>query len=364
MRVVLLHAYSRNNLGDGLLVDEALETLREAYGAADVTVVAIDRDSFRDVPSVMEWPTSKGNRVSAVLHGVRALAGASPSAEAAALASLVREVDLVVGVGGGYLRAPRGLAAVRTVGAHLPQLAAAARGETPSVYLPQSIGPLTRPIASRIRLLLNELSHVFVRDAVSAGELRHLHNVQRLPDLAVLSLARARPRPAVSGGSPPILVVRALQGDRTYIGRLRHLVTELGDPVFAIQSRGRGNDDTAFVARLIGRRSITTKPLPDLLAEFPGAPVVSVRLHGALMAIRCGSPAVHLSYERKGWGAYEDMNLVPYVHPARTFDPLHVSRQVSALSADATEFWLRLENRAGHIEAQREILLGTLRSVV
>ena len=91
--------------------------------------------------------------------------------------------------------------------------------------------------------------------------------------------------------------------------------------------------------------------------------VVSVRLHGALQAVLAGVPAVHLGYERKSWGAYEDLGLGEYVHDARRFDPASVAAQVRALQADPTPFWSAVAARRPDLVALSDRLTEDLRSV-
>ncbi|MCA0178214.1 MAG: hypothetical protein LCH77_01170 [Actinobacteria bacterium] len=92
MKVALLHCYSATNAGDGLLVIEAIDLIREAFPDAKIDVSAQHPDTFEDLgPGVV------------VLDG-----GFSPRGPGRDWLRMLRrldEYDLVVGVGGGYLRA-------------------------------------------------------------------------------------------------------------------------------------------------------------------------------------------------------------------------------------------------------------------
>ena len=90
--------------------------------------------------------------------------------------------------------------------------------------------------------------------------------------------------------------------------------------------------------------------------------IVSVRLHGALAALIAGCPAIHLAYERKGWGAYEDLGITSYVHDARTFDPSLVIAQTQELHEDPEPFWARVKAAAPALRNQYEELVADLRS--
>ncbi len=62
--------------------------------------------------------------------------------------------------------------------------------------------------------------------------------------------------------------------------------------------------------------------------------VVAVRLHAALMALAAGHYVVHLAYERKGFGAFGDLGIDPWVHTVNGFDVETVLDQVSRLLGD------------------------------
>ena len=89
--------------------------------------------------------------------------------------------------------------------------------------------------------------------------------------------------------------------------------------------------------------------------------MISVRLHGAIASLIAGRPAVHLAYERKGWGAYEDLGLGDYVHDARRFDPDLVADQVDRLARDPSAFWDCIAKAAPDLRAQYDKLVGELR---
>ena len=76
--------------------------------------------------------------------------------------------------------------------------------------------------------------------------------------------------------------------------------------------------------------------------------VVAVRLHAALMALQAGHYVIHLSYERKGFAAFEDLGLKEYVHNAFSFDPETVHAHLDRLlnNAAAREEYDAAVNRA------------------
>ena len=342
--IAVIHAYSRVNVGDGLLVDLTLERLgRVGITVVDCTVVALDAASFADLPHVVAvgTPGRAIDRDLVVAAGKAVgVAGAavSPRLAAGAAASALAAADGFVAVGGGYLRTGTRTNAVGTLVNHLPQLLAASRSDRPSIYLPQSIGPLDGPVGKVVGRGLRGVTSVHARDDRSVAALDGRANVTRTPDLAVLDVAERVDTSAVADASGiPVLVGRALGDAPDYPDRLRDLARRLGTVSWGVQAEGSAaKSDRTFYDGL----GITPDGrLLELLDEGATGPVVSVRLHGALQSVLAGVPAVHLGYERKSWGAYEDLGIAEYVHDARRFDPIAVAAQVEALRADPTPFW-------------------------
>ncbi|KWI26330.1 polysaccharide pyruvyl transferase family protein [Burkholderia stagnalis] len=380
VHVVLLHAYSRRNSGDGLLVDLSIELLREAFGA-DVctTIVAADPESFADAGRQLGAPVLAQRGV--VRRLVAAARGWLSARGPTALAPALADADLIVGVGGGYLRARTVAEMLRLEAGHLLQLRAARASGKPSVYLPQSVGPARAglPIASRawqarLTELLGACTTVFVRDDRSLAMLCRNPNTHRAPDLAVLAFGMRCLRPTVGLTSDgPVrhvaLVLRAAPSwSRAQCMRYRRAINRLIERIearsrvtLAVQSVVRGNDDAAFYRRLG-----IARPLPSLrqvLADDPPDFVVSVRLHGALESILAGVPAFHLSYERKGFGAYADLGLDDWVVNAANFDADAVADHLYAPGA-ASRFWDAATARANALQAKRASLVAALRDAM
>lgn len=314
MRVALLHAYSSENLGDGLLVDAALRTISRSVGApAEVTVFASRPESFRDrnVALISTKPNSIGE-----LRGY---------------AKALRELgnyDLIVGVGGGYLRFGNLSESARTTLIHGPQLFAASRNGRKAVYLPQSIGPLPPIGGSCIQRTLSRIATIYCRDDRTTSELRQAVNLDRAPDMAIWAESNMRVRDDASTVDPvAVLSTRYLGG--ALPPPVRTLAQLLDRFDGYIQSQVGSNDDTQAVSETGPRKVLGTADLLD--HDGPRRVVVAMRLHAALMAINAGHYVIHLAYERKGFGAFDDLGLSSYVYPTKHFDPTDVHRQADLL---------------------------------
>jgi polysaccharide pyruvyl transferase WcaK-like protein len=161
----------------------------------------------------------------------------------------------------------------------------------------------------------------------------------------------------MAASQSPILVARALPKAGDYDQLLLNLQRRTGARG-AVQAAGAINKSDETYYRSMGIDA--AGGLADVLAKNP-APVISVRLHGAVQAILAGLPAIHLAYERKSWGAYEDLGLMQWLHDARRFDPELVAAQAAELQADPMPYWAALRERLPALELASERLDGSLR---
>jgi polysaccharide pyruvyl transferase WcaK-like protein len=344
--VLILHAYSADNAGDGLLVRETLNLLREALGTFEATMLASRPSSFADL----------GIRV---LPTVPTLRGWQK--ETRAVLRAADNFDLVVGVGGGYLRSGTAVEALKAGLVMGPQLIAAARTRSPTLYLPQSIGPArfgTRRIVSR---LLRRIDCVMVRDDRSLEEFAG-PTLVRVPDLATGAVIASRA--STSHVEPvPVVSIRSVRGR---INPDLHALAERLKPFDGyVQSTVGGNDDRPAMSTLTSRRVLAR----DELMNSGGAVrvVVAVRLHAALMALAAGHYVIHLAYERKGFGAFADLHIEPWVHSVNSFDVDAVASQVQALVHDAEkrrDYDERLMTSSEHVQESRADIVSIIQRLI
>ncbi|VWC65454.1 polysaccharide pyruvyl transferase family protein [Burkholderia lata] len=376
IHVALLHAYSARNSGDGLLVDLSVGLLREAFGdAVRVSIVAADPASFPAYDDVFGAPVLAERGKSRLIGAAAAALPIQMNGRLNALRGLLDEVDLIVGVGGGYLRARTAIEALKLEAGHLLQMRAALASGKPAVYLPQSIGPVlsSRAVGTHLQSLLGAFDTVFVRDDRSAAFLAANPNTRRAPDLAVLDfghrgetiLRHAAPK-SDAARHVAFVLRRAPAWSAKRRARYDASIAQLVEQVratcrvsFAVQSTGRGNDDPAYYRSLGIQEPLT--PLKSLLETDRPDVTVSVRLHGAMESILHGVPAFHVSYERKGFGAYADMTLGDWVVNGADFDPVHVCRTILAPGA-ATAFRHATQGGFARIRAARTRVIDTLRA--
>ncbi|NKS18707.1 polysaccharide pyruvyl transferase family protein [Rhodococcus hoagii] len=346
MKVALLHGYSASNAGDGLLVEESLEIVREALREnVEFVLAASHPETFEHlgISTVNSAPGKRGYD-RAYLRLLRGL----------------NELDLVVGVGGGYLRAGYLEEAAKMALVHGPQLLAAARTSTPTIYLPQSVGPATSFAYRMIGHGVRKVRRFYVRDDRSLAEYGR-YGAIRASDLAILGAdANCDDRPP---SSVPVVSVRPVRGAVPPL--VLDLCRQVGNFEGYVQSETGGNDDRAVMSSIGAARILNRSELMSSCAE-PRV-VVAVRLHAALMALRAGHLVIHLAYERKGFGAFEDLGIPEYVHNVNMFEPERVLRQIDELVSDPKvreDYRQRSQRALSAANAARAALVNDIRTIV
>jgi len=363
--ILICHAYSRDNHGDGLLVDLAVSLVRKAVPEEErITVLALDARSFSDMPSVEQSDFYSDVRAERTIRAINGLLYLSSGMTSGRNRRLFGTARLVVGVGGGYLRAGSFLEGLKALVAHGTQLRMAVNSGRPTFYLPQSVGPLRGCIGARLRRLIAKLDEIAVRDDRSRDELGESPRVIRAPDLAVMEIARLENLAPLSSYENVYLIARRLslpaEVEQSYIESLQALKTRIPEMLLIMQSSGRGNDDASFYDSLGWNERYAS--IEDAIAAKGKGVVISVRLHGSLESVLRGCPSVHLSYERKGFGAYSDLGLTDYVHNASTFSPDKVVAQVMALKNDPSDYWSTISRSRDGIQEMERVLIERIRS--
>lgn len=362
MRVLLSHVYSKDNKGDAALLAALIADVKRAFGDPEMVALTFDEiepgESFEGVPlreafmyHALNAARLKALKMAAGVFVVTAtLAWAVASrlhvrlplpAQLESLCRLYRDADLVVTVGGGFLRArPGWLSTLWLVPVVHPFWLAAVLG-TPTVLYPQSIGPLGNPAQERlVRHTLDRAALVLVREDVSMEVLRRLRvraPVARAVDGAFALPAAVRPRhsgqASSSNGDRPLfgITVRAWLDrgrqsayERGVAGLADHLVSTGSRVVFIPQvSSTHHHDDDREVAtrvrslmRATDGADVVTDDL-DYLAvkELCGSVdyMVGTRFHSVIFALCAHVPAIAIEYEHKTSGIMRELGLERWV---------------------------------------------------
>lgn len=314
MSTLITNAYSSLNLGDGLLVEESRNIVTEA-GFLPNALLALDPGSFKD--SGMLLLNAEANRKRIVLElgmGILPLNGITP--------------ERAFAVGGGYLRFPNRQTAFKTYLSHMTQLRLLSKEGIPFALLPASIGPMNF-LRNNTMKILSRAEFIAVRDDKSFLELRELSNVYRFPDLSVLNEMRSVSS-AIDNWSVGV-IIRSLDFPN-WLRDLKRIVKIPKSYLMIQSSTGANNNDVRFILKHFpGLEKISTTEAFSI--KRPSL-VISSRLHGAIMSIKEGIPAIHLGYERKSLGVYEDLGLSEFCLPANDLDFNLLQDMVSRFQTD------------------------------
>lgn len=237
------------------------------------------------------------------------------------------------------------------------------------MYLPQSVGPFcNKSFEKMISKSIDKTCLYYMRDDRSYNAFKNNKSVRRAPDLAVLKISQ------MLGSGLKIendlkkvyFVVRDINQKEhvkiKYLEKINYLISYFGNKAeVVIQSEGRGNDDREFANTKLNLK-YTPRSLKEALDDEKGV-VVSVRLHGALESLLNSCPALHLSYERKGFGAYNDLGLGEYVFNSSDFELDTVLLKIKSLLKSTKCFDEKLKSSYTHIENSKELILSDLRSL-
>lgn len=300
MNTLITNAYSSRNLGDGLLVEESRNILTEA-GLNVTSLLALDSESFEQLG--LQLIGGKATRKQLLLQ---LALGILPFQD--------DTFDRAFAVGGGYLRFPNYQVACKTYLSHATQFEILTQKGIPFALLPASIGPLNC-FKNEVLKKLAKAKFIAVRDDKSFLELQNLSNVYRVSDLSILHKIETISNLNRSGEIG--LIIRNLSFPN-WLNDTKKIV-QIPRSFIMIQSdTGSRNDDARFIAtHFPDLKSISTTEA--LLIKRPSL-VISTRLHGAIMSINAGIPAIHLGYERKSFGVYKDLGLSEFCLPAKNLD--------------------------------------------
>ena len=362
MRIVIVNAFERGNRGDAALLSAMIEQATEAYPGAELAICGFEDprerpefDGIRNLGSIRRWagdesvpPLVRHARklqILGVLAGISAglgrRAGRLLPAEPAAELSALAEADLVISLGGGYLRGSADLPADVSVGFLLLPLWIADRFGVPVVAAPQSYGPFpTRFQKAAVRRVLARSRVISAREDISVGLLQELgvpaELIRRDVDSAFAFTCRSerawRKELGITEDETVALFTArqylAPEPQATYEQALAQAIGELArDGVRVVMAPQvtcayKSDDD-----RIVQRRIVALADHPsvisieddslshhDVMALYSAANyMVGARFHSVIFSLLAHVPCIAISYERKGRGIMRDLDLERWV---------------------------------------------------
>jgi len=360
--IIISHVYSSDNKGDAALTSVLIADLRRKFPKAKITILKLEGaapsgrfEGVREKPSFMYYVAHKYNNP--VLKLVYALYMMSATLAWAImyqgtgkflyLPTHLREIvhmyeqaDLIVPVGGGYIRGRKGLAMRFNVPLLLHPLLFGYLLGIPTVLYAQSIGPfVNRYEGPLVAFVLRRMTLVLLREDTSVALLKKLgvtRNVQRAIDSGFLlnttdriPLRRHYQIPA--GKLLVGVTVRSwLTGEaqtkyeKAVARALDHLVeTARAHIVFIPQVTAAKGDDDRVVSRRVRdhmqhqESTIVINQTPDhhqIKAIYDNLDILlGTRFHSVIFSLTSRVPVLALEYEHKTSGIMRDLKLEQWV---------------------------------------------------
>ncbi|MFB7929176.1 glycosyltransferase [Streptomyces sp. NPDC056039] len=368
MNVVIVNAFERGNRGDAALLSVAVAQVREAFPGARVRIAGFEDpavhpefDGARNLGSIRRHvgreDTARAARITgkllaALLGLLAAVPGSGPLLKGLARvmpAEIRREVlalaeaDLVLSLGGGYLRGTRDFPSDLSVAFLLLPLWLAGRFGTPVVLGPQSYGPFpTRLQRVLMRRALRRARLISVREDISVGELARAgvtgRAVERGIDSAFAFHGRSdrpwRTQLGVPEGARLVLVTArqhlptAQQSayEAAMASAIGHLLAGPDCHVVLVPqvTCAFQEDDDRIVNRRIAARVVQSPRLHvvddaglshhDVFALYGQADLIlGTRFHSVIFGLLSEVPCAAVEYDHKTRGIMEDLGLGEWV---------------------------------------------------
>lgn len=305
MKILLCGNYGAKNLGDELILEGLLETLKIAAPGAEVTVMSGD-------PAETEFKYSQKYSIKAIekfpsgfRSFIKSLFGHSRTKE------IVDDCDYFILGGGGLFNDINWQASIIWA----IQAKHALKSGKPLIMYGQSIGPLSDLGKYLVKKYFSEATFIGVRDEDSSVLLKDLGITQDLivtPDLA-FRLA-SEPTPTQTTSSRTIIIsLRALSGlnvdfIREFVSFCNWLIEEkkynLKFIDFQQGEQGDGNLHRKIIAQINQKEKTIhldrISNTEELLKHFQEADFVfAMRLHAIICAMKTTKPFLALSYSKK-----------------------------------------------------------------
>lgn len=393
MNIVISHAYSNANKGDAALLSVLIQDVKRQFKGAHITVLTLENvkpgTRFEGTtlhPSFMYFAlNTHKNRIAKLLYATyivlttlgwaitARLFKTSPSLSKnlQQIATIYAEADLIIPVGGGYLRSNQSLVTTINLGLMLHPLLLARILQKPTMLYTQSVGPFKWAIDRVMAgFILRKVNLIILREEKSRKLLQSMgitQNVVRSVDSGFLleSKGKAGLRTKFALKKDTLLVgvtVRKwLDADRqakyeACIARLLDyaVTTYKAEVVLIPQVTEEFNKDddrkaSQDVYNLMEQKShahvivdggnhYTTKAMYDDLDI-----IVGTRFHSVIFSLTSHVPALAVEYEHKTSGIMEDLGLGKWVVKMEDVEDELIQHKFDALIAERKTYIAHLQ---------------------
>ncbi|MEK7152652.1 MAG: polysaccharide pyruvyl transferase family protein [Patescibacteria group bacterium] len=360
--IIISHVYSSDNKGDAALTSVLIQDLRRTFPDAAITIQKFEsvkkHGRFEGVPELPSFRYYALNKYSHPLPKlIYTLYMMSATLAWAAwyrytrqhiylpqhlreIAKIYAQADLIVPVGGGYIRSRKGLLYRFNIPLMLHPLLIGSLLRKPTMLYAQSVGPFMHASERLfVAFVLKRMTLVLLREDISIRLLASLgvtHNVLRAVDSGFLLQSKDKvdihkkyhiPKGKLIVG---VTVRSWLAGDaqmvyeRAVAGALDDIVEHFGAHILFIPqvTATKGDDDRVASHRVhsymhyaSAATTITSKPDHyQIKAIYDGLDaLVGTRFHSVIFSLTSYVPVLAIEYEHKTSGIMHDLGLDKWV---------------------------------------------------
>lgn len=394
-QAIIVDAYTYRNAGDAAIVLATADVLKRR-GVSDIRVASrhlasdrqyYERHGIEAVPPPIAFPvkgagsdlsrgvTFVGGTILAMFLALvfqlspRLALGVSHFFGFSGFAFLAL-ADTVVLCGGGYLYSPDSRLNLTLLHCALTRWIARALGKD-LLMMPQSIGPFRRRSDELIAAAaLRAVDEIVVREERSLIEVRRLVGERRpitvCPDIALYGWALeeelTHPVTKVAANTVGLIAMdwtwarRAGTGELdAYMDKLAQVSTHLNQKGLQVHLMAsslvpsEGQDDQEIADGVLSRLPRNGEPMACINADAADVEslrlalrhqsvVISTRLHGCLLAMLEGRPAVALAYQPKATATYELLGLSELCLDVQSFSVTEVCQKVDMILTGLDEY--------------------------
>lgn len=361
--IIISHVYSSDNKGDAALTSVLIDDLKRKFPGAKLTILKLESakengwfEGATEKPSFMYYVANKYHnpllKLAYALYMMSATLLWAAWLHATGLhlylplhlrkvAQMYEQADLIVPVGGGYIRSRKGLVARFNIPLLLHPLLLSYLLGKPTVLYSQSMGPFQNKLEEvMVANVLKRMTLILIREDTSVTLLAHIgvaKNVQRAIDSGFLLQSKEKVDVRKQYSIPThkkllvgVTVRSWLDGDaqKAYEKAVAKALDTLCETsaahiVFIPQVTATKGDDDRIVSKRVHnfmhhKKSATViNNTPDhhrIKAIYDGLDILlGTRFHSVIFSLTSHVPVLAIEYEHKTSGIMRDLKLEDWV---------------------------------------------------
>jgi len=347
--ILIPNATGPSNIGDQSMLFVLLKLLRQVYKNAEIVVHTSDPQMYAKQtpylvsPSIYQYVglrhKGEGKQIFTVIQYLMQFALAVNDLQIKSNSILTRLIndykraDLIIFVGGGYLRARKGWSQNLNLFLQLSMLYLASTCHVKIIVAPISFGPFAHPWQAKLSAwFLRKADHVFAREDISYKIMRkyNIAHVIKSSDHALL-LGKTKQRSGnvsvigftIRNWSKSTSGQKNLEDSYVYALQNFHLKTGWSvQPIIQATAESPNEDDRITVGRVYKqlkqlkvnvKKPIVVSDLAHAIDTYSKLGLfLGMRMHSNIIAATQGVPFVAVSYEHKTEGIAKQIDMQEY----------------------------------------------------